>query len=379
MDVLKVDTFEAHNYKNLERSHYFHSQMQFIMTLVDISERLVSVPRAARQSSLIAELTLLNHNLPAQVCLPFWCPAYAEKHRHHHICGIALTDCVVLNSADRVPYLIVVEVIETSDGRLPRKFSLSSAKTTTNQSELRVPEISRQLSSNQNSADYYLKVISRRKSASESRSSAHQHSSGIMNEEEHVSSLQERPGEEKYDEISLEEDLANLKITPKQYSTRSKPSKLDNIAVLDSKEDSDPEWEDEEMSLLTVGQDAQFSDKMRTAAVLLAQLYQQQQKELALEKGNRSRSSSLSHTDKPLSPPPPNDKRSVQKRRNEFEVIRKRVLHEMSASEEERMRSLMDQKKAMGDRQVDELLGENQERELQKDDDDPSGKCMRRL
>ena len=85
------------------------------MTLVDISERLVSVPRTARQSSLIAELSLLNHNLPACVCIPFWCPAISSNPTHHQVARIALSDCVVLNSADRVPFLMLVEVIETDE------------------------------------------------------------------------------------------------------------------------------------------------------------------------------------------------------------------------------------------------------------------------
>ncbi|RKP09988.1 kinase-like domain-containing protein, partial [Thamnocephalis sphaerospora] len=93
-------------------SHYFHSEMQFVMALVDISKRLCNVPRSARQSSLQAELTLLNHNLPADVCVPLWCPATAEHPYHHQVVRIALQDSVVLNSAEKVPYLLLVEVLE---------------------------------------------------------------------------------------------------------------------------------------------------------------------------------------------------------------------------------------------------------------------------
>lgn len=112
VELLNQDTTENHS--QLLRSHYFYSEIQFIMTLVDISDRLISVPKAARQASLIAELSLLNHNLPASVCIPFWCPAVASNHLHHKIARIALSDCVVLNSADRVPFLILVEVLEAT-------------------------------------------------------------------------------------------------------------------------------------------------------------------------------------------------------------------------------------------------------------------------
>jgi hypothetical protein len=87
--------------ENLRSSHYVHSELQFIMALIDIGNRLRSVPKPARQSSLVAELTLLNHNLPANVCMPLWCPGKG-KHSHHKILRISPNDAVVLNSADRV-------------------------------------------------------------------------------------------------------------------------------------------------------------------------------------------------------------------------------------------------------------------------------------
>jgi phosphatidylinositol 4-kinase len=87
---------------NLVSTHYFHAEIQFIKSLVDISERLVTFPKFARQPSLIAELTLINHNLPANVCIPFWCPFSSMGENHHQIVQIALSDCVVLNSSERV-------------------------------------------------------------------------------------------------------------------------------------------------------------------------------------------------------------------------------------------------------------------------------------
>jgi hypothetical protein len=90
------------NRKSLLRSNYFRSEMQFLLALVDIATRLVIVPKEARMSALHAELTLLNHNLPAEICLPLWCPATCEKPYHHRIVRISPSDAVVLNSAERV-------------------------------------------------------------------------------------------------------------------------------------------------------------------------------------------------------------------------------------------------------------------------------------
>ncbi|KAI8888011.1 hypothetical protein K501DRAFT_330227 [Backusella circina FSU 941] len=96
----------------LLRSNYFRSEMQFILALVDIATRLVIVPKPARLSALHAELTLLNHNLPAEICMPLWCPATVDRPYHHRIVRISPTDAVVLNSAERAPYLLMIEVLD---------------------------------------------------------------------------------------------------------------------------------------------------------------------------------------------------------------------------------------------------------------------------
>ncbi|RKP39007.1 kinase-like domain-containing protein [Dimargaris cristalligena] len=103
----RVPTFE----RDLLHRHYFQSELQFVMSLTDISNRLVFVSRPDRQSSLKAELLLLNHNLPANVCLPLWCPARDRYGTHHKVVRISPADAVVLNSAERAPYLIMVEAV----------------------------------------------------------------------------------------------------------------------------------------------------------------------------------------------------------------------------------------------------------------------------
>jgi hypothetical protein len=86
--------------------YYYQSMMQFYVALVDIGDRLRTLPKPARQSSLIAELNLINHNLPAEICIPYWCPCGKTKDFHHKVVRISPDDAVVLNSADRVskPY-----------------------------------------------------------------------------------------------------------------------------------------------------------------------------------------------------------------------------------------------------------------------------------
>jgi len=42
-------------------------QVQFLLTLENISNRLLIIPKPARVSALRAELTALNHMLPAEV------------------------------------------------------------------------------------------------------------------------------------------------------------------------------------------------------------------------------------------------------------------------------------------------------------------------
>jgi phosphatidylinositol 4-kinase len=127
-----------------------------------------------------------------------------------------------------------------------------------------------------------------------------------------------------------------------------------------------------------------FSEKMRTAAVMLAQLYQQQVKESQVpqKKPLRFRSSTSSsyqparpHIDVQQtsfsSPATPAGDLSSSKLRTDFELIRKRVLDEMAASEAERLAS----KKT--DRPVDELLSEVDQQEILRDDDDPSASVFR--
>ncbi|KAI9813932.1 MAG: Phosphatidylinositol 4-kinase pik1alpha (PI4-kinase)(PtdIns-4-kinase) [Thelocarpon impressellum] len=101
---------------SLLRSNYFRSETQFLRALEDISNRLVIVPKPARLSALRAELALIAQDLPAEVDVPVICPATlpdgsAGKSRHHRIVRLNPAEATVLNSAEKVPYLLMVEVL----------------------------------------------------------------------------------------------------------------------------------------------------------------------------------------------------------------------------------------------------------------------------
>jgi hypothetical protein len=62
--------YDPFSQSQLLRSHYCRGEVQFLLTLESISNRLLVVPKLARVSALRAELTSLNNKLPAEVCLP---------------------------------------------------------------------------------------------------------------------------------------------------------------------------------------------------------------------------------------------------------------------------------------------------------------------
>ncbi|BGP41720.1 Phosphatidylinositol 4-kinase pik1alpha (PI4-kinase)(PtdIns-4-kinase) [Rhodotorula kratochvilovae] len=114
------------------------SQLDLLRSLQDVSTRLVLVPKPARLSSLRAELTVLNHGLPRGCSLgmttrapldpsapkpsssvppapksPFDTPRPPTPRRKQaRIVRISPSESSVLNSADRAPFVIYVEVLE---------------------------------------------------------------------------------------------------------------------------------------------------------------------------------------------------------------------------------------------------------------------------
>ncbi|GAA5920924.1 hypothetical protein JCM1841_003624 [Sporobolomyces salmonicolor] len=118
------------------------SQLDLLRSLQDISTRLVLVPKPARVSSLRAELTVLNHGLPRGCSIgmstrppPVAAPpsgSHASKpsvvvssrslsvpprpakprRKQARVVRISPSESVVLNSADRAPFVVYVEVLE---------------------------------------------------------------------------------------------------------------------------------------------------------------------------------------------------------------------------------------------------------------------------
>ena len=120
------------------------SQLDLVRSLQDISTRLVLVPKPARVSSLRAELTVLNHGLPRGCSLgmstrppPIAAPPSGShsmkpsisitptpsslrappkptkpRRKQARVVRISPGESVVLNSADRAPFVVYVEVLE---------------------------------------------------------------------------------------------------------------------------------------------------------------------------------------------------------------------------------------------------------------------------
>ncbi|KAJ2894153.1 uncharacterized protein MKZ38_007899 [Zalerion maritima] len=107
--------------KRLLMQNYFRSETQFLTALEDISNRLVIVPKPARLSALRAELALIAQDLPAEVDIPVICPpnlvgGSPGRSRHHRIVRLNPAESTVLNSAEKVPYLLMVEILRDDFG-----------------------------------------------------------------------------------------------------------------------------------------------------------------------------------------------------------------------------------------------------------------------
>uniref|UniRef100_A0A8C7FJ61 Phosphatidylinositol 4-kinase beta n=1 Tax=Oncorhynchus kisutch TaxID=8019 RepID=A0A8C7FJ61_ONCKI len=81
-------------------------QRAFIKSLISIGKQLATLPTKEQKTwQLISELSQLNYKLPARV----WLPTAAFD---HHVVRMPHTQAVVLNSKDKAPYIIYVEVLE---------------------------------------------------------------------------------------------------------------------------------------------------------------------------------------------------------------------------------------------------------------------------
>ncbi|KAK9388966.1 kinase-like domain-containing protein [Lipomyces mesembrius] len=107
------------------KTNYFRYETSFAYALQAISTRLRLVPKPARLSALRAEITLLNNQLPAEVDIPMILETdtYRATPRQHKIVRISPVEATILNSAERVPFLLMIEVLRddiTFDPDTPR-------------------------------------------------------------------------------------------------------------------------------------------------------------------------------------------------------------------------------------------------------------------
>uniref|UniRef100_A0A8C6UMP9 Phosphatidylinositol 4-kinase beta n=1 Tax=Neogobius melanostomus TaxID=47308 RepID=A0A8C6UMP9_9GOBI len=89
-----------------EEPERLRPQREFVKSLLCIGKRLATLPTKEQKTQrLISELSLLNHKLPGRVWLP-------TADHQHHVVRVPHSQAVVLNSKDKAPYIIYVEVLE---------------------------------------------------------------------------------------------------------------------------------------------------------------------------------------------------------------------------------------------------------------------------
>lgn len=110
------------------------SELEFVAALMNIGKKLANFPtRELRMNRLFAELSTLNLNLPARL----WLPSHCQE--DYHMVRIPPFAGVVLNSKDKVPYLIYVEVLMCEDKHtspLPQKILENTLRHTKSEENL---------------------------------------------------------------------------------------------------------------------------------------------------------------------------------------------------------------------------------------------------
>ncbi|CDO92762.1 unnamed protein product [Kluyveromyces dobzhanskii CBS 2104] len=108
--IIDVSQLSTTKKIKLLKVNYFHCCTQFAIALESISQRLAQVPTEARLSALRAELSILNRDLPAEVDIPELLPPN-KKGKLHKLIKISANEAQVLNSAEKVPYLLFIEFL----------------------------------------------------------------------------------------------------------------------------------------------------------------------------------------------------------------------------------------------------------------------------
>ncbi|KAL8558756.1 Phosphatidylinositol 4-kinase beta [Nucella lapillus] len=109
-------------------------EVEFVQALMNIGQKLQHLPtKELRTSRLIAELAMLNLNLPARVWLP------VAETSSHHVVRIPHTQAVVLNSKEKAPYMMYVEVLHCDNpltSSLPSKMLDNTLRFTRSEEDL---------------------------------------------------------------------------------------------------------------------------------------------------------------------------------------------------------------------------------------------------
>ncbi|KAG8036373.1 hypothetical protein G9C98_003695 [Cotesia typhae] len=125
-------------------------ELEFIQALISIGKLLGTIPtKESKTVQLVAELNTLNLNLPARV----WLPLHSTI--PHHIVRVPPQYAAVLNSKDKAPYIIYVEVLEVEDlytSPVPTKVMGSSLRHTKSEENLTGNEQSSDSTNNSNGA-----------------------------------------------------------------------------------------------------------------------------------------------------------------------------------------------------------------------------------
>lgn len=97
----------------LLKSNYSKNVTEFILALQNVSLRLSLLPKEARLSALRAELSIINDTLlPAEVDIPQLLPHTSTRNKKYHkLLKLSVNEACVLNSAERVPFLMFVEFL----------------------------------------------------------------------------------------------------------------------------------------------------------------------------------------------------------------------------------------------------------------------------
>lgn len=94
--------------------NYAKKESDFMIALQNISLKLSQLPKKARLSALRAELSIINETLlPSEIDIPQLLPSSNDKNNKlHRILRINVNEAFILNSSERVPFLMLIEYLK---------------------------------------------------------------------------------------------------------------------------------------------------------------------------------------------------------------------------------------------------------------------------